>query len=146
MSKYLLAKSILLFLGIVLFSSKAFSERIFVVVHEDNASEINAEVVKLIYSDKLSFWENGEEILVFELPVKSVTREKFAQNILNKSALSSQRDWSNRFVNNTIKNDVKIKPQRLVVRFVGIKESAIGYVSESQINDIPGIKVVMTIE
>jgi ABC-type phosphate transport system substrate-binding protein len=124
----------------------AFGERIYVVVNENNVQDINAEVVKQIYSDKVSFWKNGDEILVFELPVKSHTREKFAQNVLNKSAISAQRDWSNRFVNNTIKNDVKVKPQRLVARFVGLKKSAIGYVSESEINNLTGLKIVMIID
>jgi hypothetical protein len=49
-------------------------------------------------------------------------------------------------VNNTLKNEVKVKPQRLVARFVGIKETAIGYVPESEMNDLSGLKVIMTIE
>jgi ABC-type phosphate transport system substrate-binding protein len=135
-----------LILILLVISNDAFSERIYVVVNEKNIQEINAELVKQIYSDKVSFWKNGDEILVFELPVKSNSREKFAQNILNKSAISSQRDWSNRFVNNTIKNDVKVKPRRLVARFVGLKQSAIGYVPESEIANLEGLKIVMTID
>jgi ABC-type phosphate transport system substrate-binding protein len=136
----------LLLFSLILISTDVFCERIYVVVNENNVQEIDAEIVKQIYSDKVSFWKNGEEILVFELPVKSNAREKFAQNILNKSAISAQRDWSNRFVNNTIKNEVKMKPQRLVARFVGLKESAIGYVSESEINNLSGLKIVMIID
>lgn len=135
----------LIFILLVI-SNDVFSERIYVVVNEKNIQEINAELVKQIYSDKVSFWKNGDEILVFELPVKSNSREKFAQEILNKSAISSQRDWSNRFVNNTIKNDVKVKPQRLVARFVGLKQSAIGYVPESEMANLEGLKIVMTID
>ena len=132
----------LLLFALIPISTEAFCERIYVVVNENNVQEIDAEVVKQIYSDKVS----GEGILVFELPVKSNAREKFAQNILNKSAISTQRDWSNRFVNNTIKNEVKMKPQRLVARFVSLKESAIGYVSESEINNLNGLKIVMIID
>lgn len=135
----------LIFILLVI-SNDVFSERIYVVVNEKNIQEINTELVKQIYSDKVSFWKNGDEILVFELPVKSNSREKFAQEILNKSAISSQRDWSNRFVNNTIKNDVKVKPQRLVARFVGLKQSAIGYVPESEMANLEGLKIVMTID
>jgi ABC-type phosphate transport system substrate-binding protein len=135
-----------LLFALLVISNDVFCERIYVVVNENNIQEINAELVKQIYSDKVSFWKNGDEILVFELPVKSNSREKFAQNILNKSAISSQRDWSNRFVNNTIKNDVKVKPQRLVARFVGLKQSAIGYVPESEIVNLEGLKIVKTIE
>ena len=116
------------------------------VVNEKNLQEVDPETVKQIYSDKVSFWKNGEEILVFELPVKSNAREKFAQNVLNKSAISSQRDWSNRFVNNTIKNDVKVKPQRLVARFVVLKKSSVEYVPESEIANLSGLKTMMTID
>jgi ABC-type phosphate transport system substrate-binding protein len=135
-----------LFVVLVFMSADVFCERIYVVVNEKNIQEINSETIKNIYSDKVSFWKNGEEILVFELPVKSNAREKFAQNVLNKSAISSQRDWSNRFVNNTIKNEVKVKPQRLVARFVGLKQSAIGYIPESEVANLSGIKIVMTID
>lgn len=135
-----------LFFVLLAISSNVCSERIYVVVNEKNLQEVNPETVKKIYSDKVSFWNDGEEILVFELPVKSNAREKFSQNVLNKSAISSQRDWSNRFINNTIKNDVKVKPQRLVARFVGLKKSAIGYVPESEIANLSGLKIVMTID
>jgi ABC-type phosphate transport system substrate-binding protein len=84
-----------LFLILLAMSQNVWAERIYVVVNEKNLQEVDPETVKQIYSDKVSFWKNGEEILVFELPVKSNAREKFAQNVLNKSAISSQRDWLN---------------------------------------------------
>lgn len=137
----------LLLLSVSLFlTTSTSSETIYVVVNENNTQFIDAAAVKSIYNDEVSHWKNGNEILVFELPVKSFAREKFTQNLLNKSAISSQRDWSNRFVNNTLKNDVKVKPQRLVARFVGIKETAIGYVPESEMDNLSGLKVIMTIE
>ena len=135
-----------LFLILLTMSQNVWAERIYVVVNEKNLQEVDPETVKQIYSDKVSFWKNGEEILVFELPVKSNAREKFAQNVLNKSAISSQRDWSNRFVNNTIKNDVKVKPQRLVARFVVLKKSSVEYVPESEIANLSGLKTMMTID
>jgi ABC-type phosphate transport system substrate-binding protein len=135
-----------LFLILLTMSQNVWAERIYVVVNEKNLQEVDPETVKQIYSDKVSFWKNGEEILVFELPVKSNAREKFAQNVLNKSAISSQRDWSNRFVNNTIKNDVKDKPQRLVARFVVLKKSSVEYVPESEIANLSGLKTMMTID
>lgn len=135
-----------LFLILLTSSSSVWAERVYVVINENNMQEVNPETIKQIYSDRVSFWDNGEEILVFELPVKSNAREKFAQNVLNKSAISCQRDWSNRFINNTIKNAVKVKPQRLVARFVGMKLSAIGYVSESEMDNLSGLKIVMVID
>ncbi|MFT5838848.1 MAG: hypothetical protein ACI9UT_001349 [Flavobacteriales bacterium] len=47
--------------------------------------------------------------------------------------ISSQRDWLDRFISNIIINDIKIKPQSLVVRYVVLKVSALDYISESVI-------------
>lgn len=129
----------------MLFCQGLKSDAIVVVVNSSNKEAIDKEVVKLIYSDKKSFWKNGKRILLFELPVKSVVREKFSQTILKKSAMSSQSDWSNRYINNTIKNKVKIKPHKIVVRFVSIKKSAIGYIPVSALGDTDNLRVVMTI-
>ncbi|WP_133470585.1 hypothetical protein [Paraglaciecola marina] len=138
-------KSLTFIMFLCFFSENAFSETVYVVVNEKNTDIISPEMVKLIYLDKNSVWSDGTEILVFELPVKSEAREKFCQEVLNMSPISSQRYWSNRFVNNTIQNEVKIKPHRLVTRFVSAKESAIGYIPESEIDNMQGVRIVMTI-
>ncbi|MEP0355683.1 MAG: hypothetical protein ABJH06_11530 [Paraglaciecola sp.] len=136
---------IMIVMFLFLFSRNVMSETVYVVVNEKNTDIISPELVKLIYLDKSSVWSDGTNILVFELPVKSDARVKFCQEVLNMSPVSSQRYWSNRFVNNTIQNEVKIKPHRLVTRFVSAKESAIGYVPESEIHNMKGVRIVMTI-
>ena len=136
----------LLFLILTGFGQLLAAEPVAVIVNSNNTEVINAETIKAIYSDKKSFWSNGEKILLFELPVKSRSREKFSQEILRKSAVLSQSDWFNRYVKNTIRNDVKLKPYKLVVRFVSHKESAIGYVPISAVNNITNVKVVMVID
>ena len=127
-------------------STDVLSGRIYVIVNEKNQQKVNPEMIEQIYSDKAGYCTNGDETLVFELSVKSNTRERFAQNRLNNSAICNQRDWSNRFVNNTIKHDVHVKPQRLVARIVGLNETAIRYVPESEIANLSGLKIVMTID
>ncbi|MFW8592281.1 hypothetical protein ACOI22_15855 [Glaciecola sp. 2405UD65-10] len=137
---------LILVISLLFVCQQALAEKVYVVVHNNNNQDITPDLVKQIYSDKVSFWKNGETILVFELPVTSNAREKFAYDVLSKSSISSQRDWSNRFVNNTIKNQVKVKPQRLVARFVAKKENAIGYISETQLQSTQNVRVVMVIE
>lgn len=128
------------------FSTLVAAEAVYVVVHKENNELIDASTIRDIYQDKKSHWSSGKPILVFELPVSSHVREKFSQKILNASAMTSQRQWSNRFVNNTIKNEVKIKPAKLVSRFVNAKPTAIGYVTKEELNDINNAKVILVID
>ena len=117
-----------------------------VVVNVNNTEEITPEMIKQIYSDKRNFWKSGEQILLFELPVKHEGRELFSNTVLNKSAIASQSDWSNRYVKNTIKNKVKIKPQKLVGKFVSINKYAIGYIPTEIAKKQKNITIVMTID
>lgn len=132
-------------LSILLINNNTQAQNVVVVVNASNPESINPEMVKQIYSDQRNFWSTGKEILLFELPVKDKTRESFANALLNKSAISSQSDWSNRYVKNTIKNTVKIKPQQLVARFVSMHKYAIGYLPEAIAKKQKNLKIVMTI-
>lgn len=131
----------LLFISIV-----SAAQPIAVVVNINNTDNISQEMIKQIYSDKRNFWSSGEKIELFELPVKDRVREEFSKALLNKSAIASQSDWSNRFVKNTIKNKVKMKPQRLVAKFVSVKKNAIGYIPLAKAKAQPNIKIILTID
>lgn len=125
--------------------ASAFSSEVVVVVNASNMENISPEMIKQIYSDKRNFWKNGHEILLFELPVKDKSREKFSSTLLNKSAIASQSDWSNRYVKNTIKNTVKIKPHKLVAKFVSRNKYAIGYVPADIAKRQSNIRIIMII-
>jgi ABC-type phosphate transport system substrate-binding protein len=135
----------LIFISLMLVSLSTFAQNMVVIVNVNNTENISREMIKQIYSDKRNFWETGDEIVLFELPVKDRGREIFAKALLNKSAITSQSDWSNRYVKNTIKNKVKMKPQKLVARFVSINKNAIGYIPESMAEKQNNIKIIMTI-
>ncbi len=126
-------------------SSPLWAQQMVVVVNVNNMEKITAKMITQIYSDKRNFWLTGQKILLFELPVKDVGREIFAEALLNKSAMASQADWSNRYVKNTIRNQVKIKPQKLVAKFVSIHKSAIGYIPLLIAEKQKNIKIVMVI-
>ncbi|MBV1910299.1 MAG: hypothetical protein KUG78_13435 [Kangiellaceae bacterium] len=138
-------KSMLLLLTIFVLSSSLRAQQMAVVVNVNNTDEITAKMITQIYSDKRNFWATGHKILLFELPVKDKGREIFSEALLNKSAMASQADWSNRYVKNTIKNKVKIKPQKLVAKFVSIYPSAIGYIPLLVAEKQENIKIVMVI-
>jgi hypothetical protein len=129
-----------------IYSGVALAEKVYVVVNTNNKEAVDREMIRNIYSDNRSHWSSGEEIIVFELPVKAETRQTFSQAILSKSAIISQRDWSNRFINNTIKNQMIIKPDRIVARFVGLQDNAIGYLPESIYKDSENLRIVLVIE
>jgi len=136
----------LLFILIFWLSSPVCAQQMVVVVNVDNMEKITPKIIKQIYSDKRNFWATGQQILLFELPVKDKGREIFAKAVLNKSAMASQSDWSNRYVKNTIKNKVKIKPQKLVAKFVSIHKSAIGYIPLLVAEKQKNLKIVMKID
>ena len=134
--------STLLVLGL---PSIAFSEPVAVIVNSGNTDNVDAATVKAIYSDIKSVWANGNTIMLLELPVTATAREGFAGAVLKKSASDAQADWSNRQMNNTIKNQPKVKRDKLVVKLVGKKVDAIGYVPASMAEGAEGVKVIMTI-
>lgn len=135
----------LLFSIIFSFSSSLSAQQMAVVVNVNNMEKITEQMITQIYSDKRNFWATGQGILLFELPVKDKGREVFSEALLNKSAMASQAAWSNRFVKNTIKNKVKIKPRKLVAKFVSIHKSAIGYIPLLLAEKQKNIKIVMVI-
>lgn len=126
-------------------SAPSLAQPMVVIVNVNNTESISSEMIKQIYSDKRNFWETGNPILLFELPVKDKGREIFSETLLNKSAITSQSDWSNRYVKNTIKNKVKMKPQKIVAKFVSINKHAIGYIAASVAEKHNNIKIIMTI-
>ena len=134
-----------LFALILVLSPSSFAQQMVVVINANNAEEISPEMIKQIYSDKRNFWKSGNKILLFELPVKDQKREIFSKALLNKSAIASQSEWSNRFINNTLKNKVKIKPEKLVAKFVSNYEYAIGYISAVEAEKQKNLKIIMTI-
>lgn len=135
----------LLFLLVLVLSPSLLAQQMVVVINAKNAEEITPEMIKQIYSDKRSFWKSGNQILLFELPVKDQRREIFSKALLNKSAIASQSEWSNRYINNTIKNKVKIKPEKLVAKFVSNYQYAIGYISALEAEKQNNLKIIMTI-
>lgn len=138
-------KSMFFFSILFSISSSTFAQQMAVVVNVNNMEKITTLMIRQIYSDKRNFWSTGKEILLFELPVKDQGRDIFSEALLNKSAMASQADWSNRYVKNTIKNKVKIKPKKLVAKFVSIHDSAIGYIPLFMAENQKDIKVVMVI-
>ena len=135
----------LILLSILVLSPSLFAQQMVVVINANNEETISPEMIKQIYSDKRNFWKSGNQILLFELPVKDLRREVFSKALLNKSAIASQSEWSNRFINNTLKNKVKIKPEKLVAKFVSHYQYAIGYISASEAEKQKNLKVIMTI-
>jgi len=137
----------LLFFIVMLFPfQQVAAQQMVVVVNAKNMEEISPKMIQQIYSDKRNFWATGKAILLFELPVKDKGREIFAKALLNKSAMASQSDWSNRYVKNTIKNNVKIKPQKLVAKFVSMHPAAIGYIPLFMAEKQKNIKIIMLIK
>lgn len=135
---------VLLIASISMISFDSTSEEMVVVVNAQNDENLTPEMIKQIYTDKRNFWGTGDQILLFELPVKDSKRTIFSNSLLNMSAIASQAKWSNRYINNTLKNKVKIKQEKLVAKYVSSYKYAIGYISAEEAKRQQNLKVVMT--
>lgn len=117
-----------------------------VIVSSANQQTLSQMDIKNIYSDKVTTWENGNKIKVYNLPVESEAREVFSEKILNVSAMEAATAESNRKITNTIRNPTQTKRERLLISIVSKRPSAIGYAMEKSVAGKTGIRIVQTLE
>lgn len=98
-----------------------------------------------MYMDKLTRWDDGKPVMLYNLPLGDKFREKFSQRILNMSALKADKLELQRRENHRAINPVKVKAKNIVVSYVERHPNAIAYVPLSEINDRASVKVVLTI-
>jgi len=120
-------------------------DKIAIIVHSGNEDEISIADLKNIYLDRITHWDNGANIALYNLPLDDRWREVFSQRILNMSALDAANAESNRAITNKVGNLSQIKKVNLVVSYVARNPNAIAYVPLSSISENTRVKVVMTV-
>ncbi|WP_455201586.1 hypothetical protein, partial [Kaarinaea lacus] len=119
--------------------------KIAVIVHEENDQLLTAQEIRAMYMDRLTQWEDGSKIMLYNLPLGDSHREKFSQRVLNMSALQADEAESQRRDNNAAINPVHVKAKNIVVSYVERYPNAIAYVPLSMIRDNSRVKIVMTL-
>jgi len=140
-------KIICLLFSTLLFTGTAYAEeKVAVIVNSANTQSLSMLDIKNIYSDIVTTWKNGKTISVYNLPLKSPSREKFSEGVLKMSASSAEMELNNLKITNRMKNPQKEKREKLVVSIVARNPVAIGYVSSSLVDNKTGIRVLFELD
>ena len=117
-----------------------------VIVNAANTQNITRQDISNIYHDRMINWNNGEKIDVYNLPTASPAREIFSQNFLGMGAIAAAAAESNRHITNSSRNVQHLKRERLVLLSVASDKNAIGYVRNSNLKKISGIRILFVID
>ncbi len=119
-------------------SSLAFSgqpDAVVVIVNADNTEPVDTQFIKNVYSDRIESWQNGEPIHLYELPPRSLVRDRFYRDLLGISARMSESAWNNRKITNALRNlPPRVRRESRLITAVTRDQQAIGYVSEAALN------------
>lgn len=130
-------------LALTLCGSMAYaSENVVVITNTANMQKISPQDIANIYHDRITTWNNGTQINIYNLPVASLAREVFSQKILHMSAQKAAAAESNRNITNTTRNPQYIKRAQLIPYLVGSQPGAIAYVRESSIKNRKNIRII----
>lgn len=132
--------------GISYFSTTFASDPVVVIVNSANNQAITKDDLRNMYEDRVTTWQSGQKVSLFNLPVSSPVRGIFSNSVLGASAQAAAAQEENRKITNALRNPSKTKRERLVVSIVSRKPNAIGYVAKKSTIGKTGIRIVMILE
>ena len=121
-------------------------DTVVIIVNSKNNQSITEEDIKNLYTDKITSWNDGKKIIVYNLPVNSRTREIFSYKLLHKSPSQAATAASNRVITNVIRNSTETKTARLVVSTVSKNPTAIGYTTYKNVKGKNNLRIIMAVE
>ncbi|WP_455220310.1 hypothetical protein [Kaarinaea lacus] len=124
---------------------KKNQNKLAVIVNLENDQQLTIEEIKAMYMDRITHWEDGSKIMLYNLPLGDSHREKFSRNILNMSALEADEAESQRREHNLAINTVRVKNKNIVVSYVERNPNAIAYVPLSMVREKSHVKVIATL-
>ncbi|MGD8571110.1 MAG: hypothetical protein PVF34_07890 [Gammaproteobacteria bacterium] len=131
-------------LSIPSFSQKPENDKLAVIVHADNRQSLTPREIRAMYMDKLTRWDDGKRVMLYNLPLGDKHREQFSRRVLNMTALEADKLELERRANNRAINPVKVKAKNIVISYVERHPNAIAYVPLSQVRERSEVKVIMT--
>jgi len=124
---------------------KKNENKIVVIVHQENDQVLTINEIRAMYMDRITQWQDGSKIMLYNLPLGDRHREKFSKNILNMTALEADEAESQRREHNAAINSVRVKAKNIVVSYVERDPSAIAYVPLSMVREKSNVKVIATL-
>ena len=124
---------------------KKNQNKIAVIVHQQNDQLLTIDEIRAMYMDRITQWQDGSKIMLYNLPLGDRHREKFSKNILNMTALEADEAESQRREHNAAINAVRVKAKNIVVSYVERDPNAIAYVPLSMVREKSNVKVIATL-
>lgn len=131
-----------------LWASSAFSENLVVIVNQDSPlftvkKKPELEDVKSVCLGKTKFWGND--------PVKPVNQkdrkmlESFVNGACGMKLSEYQHYWTKKMLNDGVRAPLSLDTPADVIKHVQKEKGGIGYVLESEVQNLPGVKTIYVI-
>ena len=120
-------------------------DKVAVIVHQSNTQQLTEKEIKALYLDRLTRWQDGSKVMLFDLPLGDKYRDKFSKSILKMTALEADLQETKRRELRIKANDVEVKAKNVVVSYVEQNPSAVAYVPLNLVREKSNVKVILTI-
>ena len=132
-------------LAMIAFEKEKQKNKVAVIVHETNSQKLTEKEIKALYLDRLTRWEDGSRVMLYDLPLGDKYRDKFSQSILKMTALEADKQETKRRELRIKANDVEVKAKNVIVSYVEQHPNAVAYVPLNLVREKAGVKIVLTI-
>lgn len=132
-------------LAMIAFEKEKQKNKVAVIVHETNSQKLTEKEIKALYLDRMTRWEDGSRVMLYDLPLGDKYRDKFSQSILNMTALEADKQESKRRELRIKANDVEVKAKNVIVSYVEQHPNAVAYVPLNLVREKSSVKIVLTI-
>ena len=132
-------------LAMIVLEKERKKNKIAVIVHETNTQELTEKEIKALYLDRMTRWQDGSKVMLFNLPLGDKYRDKFSTSILKMTALEADKQEAKRRELHIKANDVEVKSKNVVVSYVEQNPNAVAYVPLNLVREKSNVKVVLTI-
>lgn len=132
-------------LAMIVLEKEQQKNKIAVIVHETNPQKLTEKEIKALYLDRLTRWQDGSRVMLYDLPLGDKYRDKFSRSILNMTALEADKQEARRRELRIKGNDVEVKAKNVVVSYVEQHPNAVAYVPLNLVRDKSSVKIVLTI-
>lgn len=148
MKKIIFFIPLLVTVTLLCLSSFAIAENIAVIVNEkspvlsENKASLDLKEVKDIYLGKTRFWKAGGVIKAVNHKDKTILGS-FVEKICNMHIGDYQGHWVKLELEMGLSSPKVFETSKEITRFVQYEKNAIGYVLESEAQNVSGIKIVL---
>ena len=122
-----------LILTLLLVCQIAIADTTAIVNAAVESGQITREDARNLYLMKSRRWEDGQLIILFQMPQNSSSHKAFVREVLGMSTEQYNREWD-RLVNAGLSGSIRsVANEEEMMRKVGLTPNALGYVSNDRL-------------